>query len=209
MKKKLAKNPHKKHIALGDFNLYHELWGGLDVSKTHIEKSEELLIAMQRWEMEQMIPTGTATYKESTGESIIDLIFATTLLSESLIFCGIAEEFDYDSDHQSILLQWTLQTIDKPQDSRRLLSKIDNSAIIKTLKGGLANISLFSSKILDKLDEKLISLINTINKAIDASTPRARLCPRSVPGLNKKCKDAQMRARRLKKIWKKEGTEES
>ena len=58
---------------------------------------------MQRWEMEQMVPTRIATYKESTRESTIDLIFATTVLLESLISCGIAEKFDYDSDHQPIL----------------------------------------------------------------------------------------------------------
>lgn len=45
---------------------------------------------MQRWEMEQVVPTGTAIYKESTRESAIDHIFETTLLSESLISCGIA-----------------------------------------------------------------------------------------------------------------------
>ena len=54
LKQRIAKNPHEEHIALGDFNLYHELWGGTDTSKTHIEKSEELLIAMQRWEIEQL-----------------------------------------------------------------------------------------------------------------------------------------------------------
>ncbi len=86
---------------------------------------------------------------------------------------------------------------------------MDNTAMIKTLKDDLANISLASSKTTDELDEKVISLVNAIDKAIDASTPKARLRPRSVPGFDKKCKGAQMRARRLKNIWKKEGTEES
>ncbi len=39
-----------------------------------------------------MVPMGMAIYKKSTGESTIDLIFATALLSESLISCNIAEE---------------------------------------------------------------------------------------------------------------------
>ena len=75
--------------------------------------------------------------------------------------------------------------------------------MIKTLQDGLANILLFLSKRPNKLDEKVIFLVNAIDKAIDASTPRARLCLRSVPGFDKKCKDAQMKAKRLKKIWKK------
>lgn len=60
-------------------------------------------MAMQRWEMEQVVPTGTATYKESTRESAIDHMFETILLSGSLISYGIAEEFGHDSDPQLIL----------------------------------------------------------------------------------------------------------
>ncbi len=81
--------------------------------------------------------------------------------------------------------------------------------MIITLKDSSANISLASSKTTTELGEKVISLVNTIDKAINASTPKARLYPGSVPGFDEKCKGAQIRARKLKKIWKKEGTEES
>ncbi len=77
----------------------------MGASKVLIEKSEELLMVTQRWEMEQMVPVGITIYEESTGESTIDLIFATPLLSESLISCGIEDKFDHDSDHQPILSQ--------------------------------------------------------------------------------------------------------
>ncbi len=50
-----------------------------------------------------MVPFCTAIYGEPIGESTIDLIFATPLLSESLISCDVAEDFDHDSDHQLIL----------------------------------------------------------------------------------------------------------
>ena len=50
-----------------------------------------------------MISVGIATYKESTEESTIDLVFATSLLSDSLIYCKITEDFDHDSDYQPIL----------------------------------------------------------------------------------------------------------
>lgn len=76
--------------------------------------------------------------------------------------------------------------------------------MIKTLQGGLANISLSSSKTPSELDKKVISLVNARDKGIDVSTSGARLCPRMVPRFDRKCKDAQMRARKLKKIWKKE-----
>ena len=72
--------------------------------------------------------------------------------------------------------------------------------MIKTLQDGLANISLSLSQTPSELDEKLIFLVKAIDKAIDISIPRARLCPRLVSGFDEKCKDAQMKARRLKKI---------
>lgn len=77
---------------------------------------------------------------------------------------------------------------------------MDNIAILKTLKDGLANILLTSSKTTDELDKKIISLVNAINKAIDVSTPRVRLYSKSVPRFDEECKGAQIRVRRLKKI---------
>lgn len=77
---------------------------------------------MERWELEQLVPIRTVTYKESTKKSTIDLIFAKLLLSESLIYCKIAEDFDHNLDYQPILFKWILQIIDKPINSRRLLA---------------------------------------------------------------------------------------
>ena len=101
-----------------------------------------------------MVPVRMATNKESTGKSTIDLIFAMSLLSESLISCKKAEEFDHDLDHQLVISKWMLQTIDRRPDSRRLLTKIDKVILMGTLNKGLANMLLTPSKTADKLDKK-------------------------------------------------------
>lgn len=72
--------------------------------------------------------------------------------------------------------------------------------MIKSLKDGLANILPFPSNTINELDKKVISLISAINKAINAFTPKTKLCPRLVPGFDKKYKDAQMKARKFKNI---------
>ncbi len=105
LRHRLAAHPDEEHIALGDLNLHHEAGEEMGALKAIIEKSEELLMVTQRWEMEHMVPVETTTYKKSTGESTIDLIFATPLLSESLISCGIEDKFDHHSDHQPISSQ--------------------------------------------------------------------------------------------------------
>lgn len=60
---------------------------------------------MQKWEMKQIVPIKIAIYKKSIEENIIDLIFATTLLLENLISCGITKEFNHDFDYLPILLK--------------------------------------------------------------------------------------------------------
>ena len=50
-----------------------------------------------------MVFVGTAIYKESTRESTINLIFATSLLLKSLVCYKIEDNFDHDSDHHPIL----------------------------------------------------------------------------------------------------------
>lgn len=54
--------------------------------------------------MKQIVLIGMAIYKESIGENIINLIFASALLLESPIFYEIVEKFDHDFDYQSNLI---------------------------------------------------------------------------------------------------------
>ncbi len=58
-----------------------------------------------------MVPVGTATYRESTRESTLDLIFTILLLLESLISCDVAGDLDHESDNQLIPSQWTICTM--------------------------------------------------------------------------------------------------
>lgn len=71
--------------------------------------------------------------------------------------------------------------------------------MINILKVGLANILLFLSKTTNELEKKIISLVNVIDKAIDASISKAKFCPRSVLRFNKEYNGAQMRVEQLKK----------
>ena len=52
LEQRLAANPHKEHIALGNFNLHHESWEGPKALKAYIKQSEERLLFVQRWELE-------------------------------------------------------------------------------------------------------------------------------------------------------------
>lgn len=115
-------------------------------------------------------------------------------------FCNIAEKFDHDLDHQPILLQCTLLTVNNPPNSRLSLRKMDVFLLKKTLTEELAHNQPSTSINTDKLDKEIYSLISAINKAILAAIPRARLCPKSILRLDENCKKFQMKARRLEKM---------
>lgn len=102
-----------------------------------------------------------------------------------------------------------MRTIDNPLTSRFLLSKINIPLIKRMLKEELAKNPLSPCTMPEQLDTYVNSLISTINIAMNFAIPRANISLKSVPRFDEKCKEVQMKARRLKKIWKREETEES
>lgn len=53
--------------------------------------------------MEKIFPVGIATYKKSTRNKTINLIFEIILLIESFITCDLVKNFDHDSDNKPML----------------------------------------------------------------------------------------------------------
>lgn len=51
--------------------------------------------------------------------------------------------------------------------------------------------------------------VNVIQQVIEVSTPLVKISHRSKPGFDQKCKEAQVKARRLREIFNRTGTEEA
>ncbi len=60
-----------------------------------------------------------------------------------------------------------------------------------------------------KIDNQVQALVKTIQEAVEISTPMVKICSRSKPGFILECKEAQMKARRLQKIFNRLGTDEA
>lgn len=99
--------------------------------------------------------------------------------------------------------------INKLVDFKQPLAKIDLDLLIKILKQNIANILHLPSQTAKELDEKMLSLIKVINIATDISIPKARFCLKLISRFDEECKDTQIMAKKLQKIWKKEGTEKN
>lgn len=53
----------------------------------------------------------------------------------------------------------------------------------------------------NELDDQVELLVNIIDEAMNMSTLKQQLCAQSISGFDEDCKEAQMQARRLKKIY--------
>lgn len=62
----------------------------------------------------------------------------------------------------------------------------------------LGNLNLDST---EKIDNQVQALVKAIQEAIEISTLMVQICSRSKPGFTLKCKEAQMKAQRLQKLF--------
>lgn len=159
---------------------------------------------MQERNIDQVLPRSITTYKEHGYKSIINFVFETKLLVNSMILCDTSDKHDHDSDYLPILLTWNLRTIVRPLEKKKYFKKTDIKKLVDTLKGKLTGRVQTSPKSTQELDQQVDVLVVTFTKAIDASTPMLQVSPRSIPGFDKKCKEVQMKACPLKKKFKKE-----
>ena len=207
-------HPDDEHIALGDFNLHHQSWGGEHVRND--PWAEELLYIMEARAMTQLLPQGTPTYTENCSTTI-DLIFASPGLTAGLVRCNIAKAFDAHSDHLPIYTSFLVGTKQATPKSRKNWKKIDQKKLSELVESGiltrdsLVNCVQHNSMPSNEteIDECVTDLIEVISIAIEASVPTINITPRSKVGFNEECKEAQMRCRRLKRRHSKHHTAES
>lgn len=101
-------------MLLGDFNLHHPLWGGLNREVTDLE-SEDLIDIIGDFALYSTLPPGTVTYKEGRSQTTIDLCLVTTGLIDKVTKSEVDRDLDHDSDHLPIstTLDLTVQRIEK------------------------------------------------------------------------------------------------
>lgn len=197
-----------EHVVVGDFNLHHPAWGGIHISTTD-RNSEDLLSLVEEYGLQLLLKKGKITYEEAGNQGTIDLVFAFLLISESLISCKVAKEIDYESDHYSIITRLNLQIIQREEQLRRQFKKTDIPKLQAAINEKISDLSRHNLDSKEKIDEQVLALVSIIQEAIEVSTPKVKISPRSKPGFDRESKEAQVKARRLRKIFNRRGTEEA
>ncbi len=109
--------PNDEHLAIGDFNLHHMVWGGPDISRKDVGASIPLEWMLENG-LDQILSPGTITYNERGFKSTIDLVFGSRQIRENMIKCDISQEHDHDSDHMPIFSEWNLQVKEEIEITR-------------------------------------------------------------------------------------------
>ncbi|KAN0067715.1 Endonuclease/exonuclease/phosphatase, partial [Elaphomyces granulatus] len=154
-------------ILLGDFNAHHSEWGGVQAACE--AQSEHLLIETRRWDLHLLNPKGVATWKRGQRESVIDLVFASGSLKESVMRCKPREDWAVAQDHIPIDILFDVETLPRPPCKRFALSKLDRPSLIRYIK----------ASDWQKDTEPLCALQRALAEGLEASCPRVRPCSRA------------------------------
>ncbi len=209
----LTKVKDEEQIMLGDFNLHHTMWGGPDANID--ERSDELIFIAEEFAMEQALPEGTTTYEENC-QTTIDLLFATPTLTTNIINCNTENAFDSGSDHLPILTKLELAMVESTPTARRNFNKLNSDILREILAKTMATKQYLTDLPEDHkeltnqdIDCQVTAIIDSIQTAINESTPVTRMSPRSKPGFTPECKEAQRRCKTLKRRWRRDLSEEA
>lgn len=112
LKKALAAQRDGEHIVVGNFNLHHLALGGIHIPVMD-RNLEDFLSVVEEYSLLLLFKNGIITYKKVGHQSIIDLVFAISSITKSLISYKISQDNKYGSDYYSIITRFNLQTIQK------------------------------------------------------------------------------------------------
>ena len=202
----LSANQEEEQIILGDFNLHHEIWGGLTVRERDPE-SDDLIDLVEDFQLGSLLPTGTITYDDKNAQSCIDLCYGTQDLVNRVITCSVDPSMDHNSDHLPITTRLDLRIVQRPKVDTHDWSSMDEKEFRIHLARELPPLRCPKTK--TALDRYVSEVVTATQAAISHSTPLKRWSPRARAGWTTECKEIQLETRRLKRQNGRVQTEES
>lgn len=104
MREALQHHQINEQVLLGDFNLHHPLWGGLNREVTDFE-SEDLIDIIEDFALHNTLLPGAVTYEQGRAQSTIDLCFVTAGLINRIVSRDDQAEGNLHSAHAERLGQ--------------------------------------------------------------------------------------------------------
>lgn len=143
------------------------------------------------------------------SDSTIDLALATEDIRERLIYSGTEPRLNKGSDHKPLTTTFGYRLrIETNPEERYLLKKTNTEIFQATLKTLLPEIPQTGLNKED-MDKLTASTQHALLEAVKASTPKAKMGPKSRPGWTPECTEAIREYKRARRRHKKHNTEET
>ena len=167
-----------EHILVGDFNLHHPIWGGIQDPIQH-EAASHLIASVERANLQLFTPPGITTWEARGSRSTLDLAFGSPWVFNRLLNCCIRTDLDHGSDHIPIEVSLALEPVIAPIMKKRKWKTLNKEMVaagaeelhqptISTLSA--ANIERYTSYLMDFIQE-LIELTVPWAKPSRRATP--------------------------------------
>jgi hypothetical protein len=163
-------------LIVGDFNRHDQLWGGNQVATQNRQgEAEPILLLMADWGLHSLLPRGTITYEQGPRRSTIDLILASTQLSQRVTRCRI-HPVEHGSDHRAIETNFQIEARPAPSPKERYLfreapwAEINNE--LRDLQTDIVDITNRS-----ELEAAVEYLTKKVSQAVRQLVPIARPSP--------------------------------
>jgi uncharacterized protein YqgV (UPF0045/DUF77 family) len=183
---------------VGDFNLHHPYWGGLR-AQTPDPKVEEALQIIEEYQLGLLYKPGTTTFRVRDMETTIDLSLATPGLQDSLIRCRPQDDLDHDSDHIPLETVLAKPSWNRTVPERWNWEHIDREKLYTTLNHHMPTTT--SLKAEQDIDSATKGIVSAILTAVQESTLKSQISPRSTLGWTRECKEAQQLAQQLRQQY--------
>ena len=123
-----------EHLVLGDFNLHHPLWSGVQDPIQH-DTADSLLTKAQLANLQLLTPKGTITWGARGSRSTIDLAFGSEWAINRLLHCELRLDLDHRSDHFPIETTLAIEPVLAPIRQRRSWKSLDKSMVAAGAQG--------------------------------------------------------------------------
>lgn len=166
---------------LGDFNLHHKLWAGLDLPPNKMCPDSKLLAEKtEEFGMKLITERGAVTYTrseedKSTYKSTLDLAFISKRLHPRLIDWEVLKVSGFGSDHR--VCQTRLATIPNRRLGVRFQwDKTNQSQLHLMVQQGLDAIGTTDLTTKDDIDFYVQQIITVLTDAVDQFVPKGYPC---------------------------------
>ena len=170
---------------MGDFNLHHPTWGGVEIEGDR--EAEQLLTIMDERQLSLLLPQGSITWRAGESQSTIDLALGTPSVTQRLIGCNVIEE-NHDSDHLPILTTLLLEAPEATPRTHRQWDRMDKAAFGKALATQLP-MPLMELTEPERMEQQIVDITEALQHAIQETVPLARPSKWSKPGFGPEAKE--------------------